>query len=587
VPGIWGATGALAAERSRLERELADVWENVQSVRRPDGRSVCGHSFGPACVGSTDAGSLWAIDGEVGAYRAVPADGDAPPGGNVAWLHADGSAVLRADDAGAFPLYYAATPQGMVFSSLLRPLARALGASPDPVGIAQFLRFAFTYQGRTVFAGIRRVAPGQLVRWDPRSGLGIEERARAWIGVATELGTPEDAAEAVAPVLRSALKSTLGSGEALLMMSAGWDSRTLLCGVEREGEATLTGYCHGDLSSRELALARDMCARVGVPFRSRAIGPDVWSLDHLERSFRRTECLLFPHWSWAGRANSDQGCIFSGVLGEVLGGHYGATQVQQGSRKALALLGALRPETAGESGADPAAVLAQLRIRELDRPWYLHPDVEADRRGLAGRFNDDIEADLARLRGRGIATSSQLLEAFITEHRGVQYIAAQNLSARLETDVAMPFACAPLLALASRIPAHLKIHNRVNRALTRAWAPTLTDFPTAATLVPASWPLLAQEGSRAARRAIEEGRWQLYVRTRGRIPRPRFGWVDFEFLRDGSALRAVTEELQAPLWDRGAFQRLIERVTSYAWRGGLHPVFDQMGKIMTVDRWLR
>jgi hypothetical protein len=63
--------------------------------------------------------------------------------------------------------------------------------------------------------------------------------------------------------------------------------------------------------------------------------------------------------------------------------------------------------------------------------------------------------------------------------------------------------------------------------------------------------------------------------------------VNFDFLRSPELLERVFDSLSLDIWDRSAFDSVVERV-----RGGdnyrsLHPMYDQTGKILTVDRMLR
>jgi asparagine synthetase B (glutamine-hydrolysing) len=500
----------------------------------------------------------------------------------------DGRVTLSCDASGVIPLYYAATDRGIAFSSLLRPLARAVAAPPDAVGVAELVRFAYTTAGRTVFRDVNRLLPGQVLTWCPMRGVTIEETARTWVGEIDTLSRPDEAAEHVAPVLRDAvIENAPADGRYVLMMSAGWDSRTLLAtAVATLGGDRLHAFSHGDLASRELRLAAAVAAAAGVPWSAREIGPDVWNLEHLARTFACTETLVFPHWSWAARANDDAACLASGVMGEVLGGHYGPTQVARGRGKGWALLRSLRRDGAM---ADVESVERALRLNGLGRMWYLRHDAEGDdheRAALLEAMNQGVAADLARLQARGVASPDQLVEAYVTEHRGVQYITAQALAARLHAGAGLPFADAELLVLASRIPPRLKVHNRVNRSLCLRTATHLQRQPMAATLVPASWPLGLQEGSRLVRRAYEEAHRWVHKYSGGRVGPPRLGWVNFDFLRQGDVVEHVIESLEADLWDRPGMHALFQRLCHDRTGRSMHPFFDQMGKILTVDRML-
>jgi asparagine synthetase B (glutamine-hydrolysing) len=583
VPGFFGTSSASPALVDRLTREWRDIAPRVET--RAVGRAVIGRDAGEAApLEERGDGSLVVRDHGCVGRRA----GSELENAVTVWPH--GLVELSGHVSGVLPLYWAEVEEGFAFATFLRPMARALGAAPDRVGVAEFLRFAYTTAGRTLFVGVRRVCPGQVVRWEPGGSAVVEERARTWVGLDTSYTSPDEVAESLTPIVKGALERTLpAEGDCTLMMSAGWDSRTLIAtAAEVLGPERLRAFSHGDLASRELRLAKTVSALAGIRWQARTIGPDAWDLDHLDQTFRRTETLVFPHWSWAGRVHHESACLLSGVMGEVLGGHYGQTQLARGPAKGFAIIRTMTG-SAGPQVLDLDAVHRDLGLTRLDRPWYLHEGVEGgaeSRSSLLEAMNEGIRSDLERLVKRGVTTDEQLREAFVSEHRGVQYISAQALAARWGPRPGVPFGDGALLEAASRVPGGLKVHNRVSRALGRRLAPELNRVPMAATLVPASWPLALQEASRVVRRVYEDGRTWLSVKSRGGLPAARLGWVDFEFLRTGTVLADVVDSLSADLWDRERLEASVRRVTLEHRRGSLHPLFDQMGKILTVDRML-
>ncbi len=302
-------------EVERLRRDFAAIWGSVEFIAA-DGAALGGHAFVDTPVARLESGAIVARDGEAGFMRTTI--GDARPGLHGVGVMAEasqGTIEVTTDPTAVFPLFYAELPAGVLVSTLLRPLARVLGAAPDPVAIAEYLRFANTFDHRSLFAGIRRLGPGQRLTWSPERGVKISEHSRLWASRLDEIESPEEAAEALQPMLKTALALGLPEhGEHVLMMSAGWDSRSLLAGLaEWFPTADVATFSHGDLRSRELALARKLSEIAGVPWRGRTVGPDVWDPDHLSRSFARTETLVFPHWSWAGVENQE--CC-DGIVGD-------------------------------------------------------------------------------------------------------------------------------------------------------------------------------------------------------------------------------------------------------------------------------
>jgi hypothetical protein len=375
-------------------------------------------------------------------------------------------------------------------------------------------------------------------------------------------------------------------------MSGGWDSRTLLARLSTSmPTGQLMAYSHGDPASREIRLAQQLTAPMGIAFHQEPIDSRCYDLDKLKQGFDREEHIVFPHWHRAGRIAATMGprVVCAGVYGEVLGGHYGRAMLLQGSAKIReVLLGLLRPRRrSNDASKEEMAALAQfLHVADLARPWPIREAWWNDARVEAGEINADVDRDIARLRNRGVRSIDQLIEAYVSEHRGSQYINAQVRSCRAYTDVSLPFTDRRLLDWATSLPLSSKIHNRVNQELLREFAPALLQFPMAATLASARWPLLAQEASRFIRKGLELGRWRAHFASAGRIAAPRLSWVNFEFLRTGSDLRSIVEDLKSDLWDRTA---ILTRVDQLA-RGHsdlAHPMSDQIMKIYTIDLALR
>ncbi|HEU4452933.1 MAG TPA: hypothetical protein VFR81_07725 [Longimicrobium sp.] len=608
MPGIFGGAGCAPALLDRLEADFHAAW-GALDVARGDSWRVGGHRFGEApAVQASAGGSVLAVDGEPSLYAAAACprererlftagDGHMELAvacrGNLALLDpATETLRLGVEWSGSFPLYYARAGGGLLFSSRARPLARTVGAEPDGVGIRELLHGGYTMGGRTAFRGVHRLLPGQSLGFEARTGsLRVRERSRLWTdsGAAPPAGVAAEPEEAAWELLCEALRAAPAPGA--LMMSGGWDSRTLFAALHAvRGGKGMAAYAHGDVESRELELVARISRSAGVECRLEPVDDRACDLDLLRRGFERVENVVFPHWHRAGAVLAGSGfrCVTAGVYGEVLGGHYGPAMLLHGRKKVLAVARALlgRPAPAPAPSADRAERLrGLLRVPGGAAPWYLAPEHAPPESSEA--MDADLETALERLRDRGISDPDRLAEAFVSEHRGTQYINAQLLSCRASLDVVLPFASRELLALASRVPLTRKIHNALNRAMLRRHAPGLLRYPMAATLVPAGSPLLLQEASRALRRGLEQGGWALHARSGGRLPAPRLGWVNFEFLRTGGALRAIVDDLRADLWNRPALWDRLARIGRGEWPHSLHPTYDQLAKIYTVDLMLR
>jgi hypothetical protein len=547
---------------------------------------------------------LIALDGEVSLYaeraaslgrlwQALEPHIELPPEyrGNVAvWDHASRRLAIATEWTGSFPLYYSHRPgEGFLFSSRMRVVAHG-AAGPreiDPLGFLEFLREGAFLSDRSLWNDIKRLQPGQSLLYDAATDrLSLTEHSRLWT-------LPERAAnlDELLPEMWERLRTSTDAAAAI-MTSGGWDSRTLLAAASQSSSRrNILAYSHGDPASREIKLAHRLADEMGIAFHQEPIDHRCYGLGDLHVGFDREESVVFPHWHRAGRVVAGLGSrvATAGVYGEVLGGHYGRAMLLQGRAKMQEVLRGLLGRVADAPRATPAqfAALRQfLHVRQLPRPWSVRADWWEATRIETDHLNEDIDHDLVRLRDRGVGTIDQFIEAYVSEHRGSQYINAQIRSCRAHTDVTLPFTDRPLLQLASAIPLGAKIHNRLNRKLLRRFAPSLLRFPMAATLAAGGRPLLVQEASRLVRKALEDGRWRAHVATRGRVAAPRLSWVNFDFLRGGTELTTIIEDLRAPVWDKPA---MVARVRALASNASIptHPMSDQMMKICTIDLALR
>lgn len=601
MPGMWGSLGVSSDAPLQLTEAFRRIWGEGESLSE-SGATLGGHAFGEAVPLRTfGSGLAVAVDGEASIYGGchgafgtlsaglhdVPAQLPASRRsvGNYALLSADRrTLILMSDWSGIIPLYCARAGDGFIFSSLLAPLARAVEAEPDHISVMEFLRGGYITDGRTLFDGVHRLQAGQVIRFSLDTGLTCEETSPLWSG--EQDIDPESATEAARTYLREALRASLdGSSGVTLMMSGGWDSRTLLAGMSRSSNGSLAAYSHGASGSRELGIVRRLCQRTGVPLRFEPIDDRIFDPDLRGIGGSRAENLLFPHWLRAGRLHEGGDTLVAGVLGEVLGGHYGPAMLERGLSRVFEVAFPLftgRSTRRARGDKAFAAASDHLRQHPEGPRWYLDADFEESLCDLTDRINERIVWSLRRLQRRGVDDPVRLIEAYISEHRAAQYFAAQLLNSRAYTDVSFPFAQPEFLHFASTLPFPIKIHNSLNRKLILRESPELLREPTAAMLVPAYAPVPVQEISRMIRKGVDAGRGLIPGRRRSTS---RSGWVDFTFLRGSRHLEVLVDSLESEIWDRASIrQRIAELQTAPV--TALHPFFDQFSKILTVDTLL-
>lgn len=619
MPGLFGAVGCPQVCGDRLRSEFKAVWGEIEALEIAGG-VVGGHSHGPikACHVCKNGVAL-AVDGEAEIYRSVTAHASASgPAmwqiqedslsihstceGNIVVVHPDeGRWWVSTGLTGLFPVYYSTAAGGLLFSTLFLPLVRAVQEvtqlEHDPLGLLERMRSGYMLAARTYFKDVHRLLPGQCLTYDCMHGqTEVREQRTLWPPERADIGKD---GRAVADLYWSALcgvvDRTVTLGSTALMMSGGWDSRTILAALHQNPRHRLVCYSHGDLQSREMAITRRLCAECNVPLIEEPLTAAVYEPAFIDMYFPRTETAAFPHWLEAGATLAKLGVatVASGMYGEVVGGQYSGIMPNRGRRKLLYAAGLIFGSDlgGGERRYDLSFVRDLLNPPPTTKPWYLSQDVWDEALSYRDAITADAEWALERLVSRGARDQDQLIEAFLIEHRAAQNPGEQVLSCRASVDVSMPFADSHLLSLATQIPMRLKLQNSLNRLMLLKYAPGLTKVPTAATLVPASAPIFIQELSRVTRRVSDSCRWRIHSLTGGFLPFPRSGWWQLEFLRDGKTFGNLLDDLKSDIWDKKAIRtRISENARDgmrLDWRSTTALLSQHMLRIATIDRMLR
>jgi len=597
MPGICGALGADNEQYSNLRHEFSRPWTDCQFVSFPGG-FIGGHTFGPtSAVQTLNESCHFAVDGEASIYSFyIKQDNGAGSfrtsqeslhlteafKGNVVWVDLRSRICrLEAEQTGTFPLYYTLTASGqLLFSSSLKPLAKVIHASPDLVGISEFVTWHHTFHRRTYFQNVFRLLPGQVLTYhlDTRR-LDIQAPRVTWVGN-KKLSADEVDCEVLWHSLKTAVKSRFDSEKRhALMMSAGWDSRLLLCAMlEHLGSNKIVAYTYGDMSSHELQVVNQICQSTGVECILEPLNDSLYELGFLERTFNRLENVRYPQWHRASEQLSGIGVqsISAGVYGEVLGGHYGPEIALRGIKKGIHVGGSLI--------GIPILFNSFERLRHPGKPrtrWFLTKGARADVRDASREMNNEVEAVWLDLEQLGVKNREQLIEAFVALTRGSRLINQQILSCRANLEIAVPFIDFDLLKLVSQIPQSVKIHNSMSRKILQRYGASLLRFPTGATLVPASMSIFSQEASRVIR-------WQrdkIADKLSG-SPRLGLGYWGLDFLRNGRSLRTILDDLRSDIWDRDVIEQSIKNVAEHK-EANMYDIHTDFLTMYTMDLMLR
>jgi asparagine synthase (glutamine-hydrolysing) len=150
--------------------------------------------------------------------------------------------TLARDRFGKKPLYYAPlggehAPDGIVFASELRavlahPRVRAERAL-DTVAVAQYLVHEAVPSPRSILANVRKVRPGEVLRWNEREGLRAERWYRPPFGIQLRGDFQELTDELSRRVSRAVSRRLVADVPVGVFLSGGLDSSFVTaCAVE-------------------------------------------------------------------------------------------------------------------------------------------------------------------------------------------------------------------------------------------------------------------------------------------------------------------------------------------------------------------
>ncbi len=365
------------------------------------------------------------------------------------WERDSGRVLLGRDRLGIKPLYYAPIAGGLRFASALPALLAAGGVdtSIDPAALNHYLSFhAVVPAPHTLLAGVRKLAPGMLMRIEPD---GRRSERSFWAldyarDAADEARSFEDWTEILLDGLRAAVRRRLVADVPVgALLSGGVDSSLIVGLMAEAGVKDLRTYNVGfaDVGGEkgnEFEYA-DIVAREFGTVHERIFVPEQELLTRLPEAVAAMNEPMVSH-----------DCIGFYLLSEAVSRHSKVVQSGQGADE---VFGGYHwyPKLAGS--ADPVAdYLAAFRDRDYDEylatvnpRWH---GVDASAAFVAASFNapgadDPVEKALR------LDTTVMLVDDPVKR--------VDNMTMAFGLEARVPFLDHELVELAARIPARHKL----------------------------------------------------------------------------------------------------------------------------------
>ena len=167
---------------------------------------------------------------------------------------------------------------GIVFGSELKCVLRSglVRRDVDPDGLGQYFTFGYIPPPATIFAGVRKLAPGTLLQWSPDQGVDIRQYWEAPRDCIDRGRTAPETRSGLRRALTDAVRSHLVSDVPVgAFLSGGVDSSALVALMSEASPEPVRTFSIGFADPRhsELREARIVAARYGTQHHELVVEP--------------------------------------------------------------------------------------------------------------------------------------------------------------------------------------------------------------------------------------------------------------------------------------------------------------------------
>ena len=413
------------------------------------------------------------------------------------------------DRAGEKPLYYAQTPQRLLFASEIKALLVQpdISREVDLEALDQFLTYEYVLTPRTMFGSVRTVPPAHYLLYE-HGKVKIE---RYWdvASVTVRDWTDDEAAEALRESLGRAVSAQMMSDVPLgAFLSGGIDSSAIVAlmteaSTGSAGPVNTFSMGFEAASYNELPYAREVADRFDTCHREGMVDPDLSDLfERLVTQFDQpfADVSLFPTYLVSQIAREHVTVALSGDGGDELFGGYDTYEAEALARRvAIAVPEVGMPLVAGLAAMLPPSEQKKGFVNKLRRftlgmamapasiahyRWMTFLDAGAKRHFYTSALQSDLAgSDVyapVRRHLRGANTDDLLnrqlyadLQVYLSDDILVK-VDRMSMATSLETRA--PFLDVDVMELAFSMPGHLKIrHGERKHVLKRAMKDLLPE----------------------------------------------------------------------------------------------------------------
>jgi asparagine synthase (glutamine-hydrolysing) len=321
------------------------------------------------------------------------------------------------DSVRSIPLFYAMKGRDLVLGDDARAIQRELGGEEtDPLAREELLRAGYTVGPNTLDPRIKQIEAGELFVHDKSTTL---SSARIYFSHAhgdytdqSEEMLIEELDHIYSRLTRRLIASVQGR-TIVVPLSGGYDSRSLVCSLKREGYSNVICYSYGVPASFERQIAGKVAAQLGYPIhiidyrrpRWQALLDSQRFAEFIEFAFQccAAPCvqeLLAREELANNKAIPNDAVIVPGYCGDVQGGSFIPTEVRQN-----------HPEKVLNEGINRYILRTHFNLRTSPIPLNAEQAILSRIRTYTSRFRTDDTQDFC-----------SVLEDWLTRNRLSKFI---------------------------------------------------------------------------------------------------------------------------------------------------------------------
>ena len=244
------------------------------------------------------------------------------------WDSRAATLLLARDRVGIKPLYYTCQPERLYFGSEIKAILAVLEEGPalDVEALDHYLSYLYTPRDGSIFRAVRKLPPGNLLRWQN----GSAQVRPFWAVSADEVipASDEEASEQLRTVLDDAVRSHLMSDVPLgAFLSGGLDSSVVVGLMARATSRPVKTFSIGfdDPQFDELQHARVVARHFATDHHEFVVKPDALAIiddlvSHFDEPFGDSSAI--PTWYVSQLASRHVTVVLSGDGGDELFGGY-------------------------------------------------------------------------------------------------------------------------------------------------------------------------------------------------------------------------------------------------------------------------